>query len=74
MNDKLIPDIQLENNTSQRLPCVLVLDGSGSMEGNSISEELNKGLKVLEEELKKDDTASAKSSITNNEMMIKQLF
>ena len=34
----------------------IVLDGSGSMEGNPISE-LNQGLKVLEEELK-DDTAS----------------
>ena len=32
MNDQIIPDIQLENNTEQRLPCVLVLDGSRSME------------------------------------------
>ena len=52
-----IDDIALQDNTSQRLPCVLVLDGSGSMEGNPISE-LNQGLKTLEEELKKDDTAS----------------
>ena len=33
-----IDDIALQDNTSQRLPCVLVLDGSGSMEGNPISE------------------------------------
>ena len=52
-----IDDIALQDNTSQRLPCVLVLDGSCSMEGNPISE-LNQGLKTLEEELKKDDTAS----------------
>ena len=52
-----IDNIALQDNTSQRLPCVLVLDGSGSMEGNPISE-LNQGLKTLEEELKKDDTAS----------------
>ena len=52
-----IDDIALQDNPSQRLPCVLVLDGSGSMEGNPISE-LNQGLKTLEEELKKDDTAS----------------
>ena len=44
-----IDHIALQDNTSQRLPCVLVLDGSGSMEGNPISE-LNQGLKTLEEE------------------------
>ena len=49
-----IDDIALQDNTSQRLPCVLVLDGSGSI-GNPI--ELNR-FETLEEELKKDDTAS----------------
>ena len=53
----LIPDIILRDNTSQRLPCVLVLDGSSSMAGDSINE-LNAGLKVLEEELKQDPVAA----------------
>ena len=52
----IIPDIALVDNTSQRLPCILVVDASGSMEGGPISE-LNAGLKVLEEELKKDEAA-----------------
>ena len=56
MNDQIIPDIQLDNNTEQRLPCVLVLDGSASMKGPPI-DELNKGLKVLQEELQKDEIA-----------------
>ena len=57
MSDSIIPDVVLTDNTSQRLPCVLVLDGSGSMAGDSIGE-LNAGLKILEEELKNDDTAA----------------
>lgn len=57
MSDASIPDVALDNNTSQRLPCVLVLDSSGSMAGSCI-DELNAGLRILEEELKKDGTAS----------------
>ena len=57
MNDDFIPDLVLTDNTSQRLPCVLVLDGSASMSGEPINE-LNKGLKLLEQELKNDDTAA----------------
>ena len=53
----LIPDIVLQDNTSQRLPCVLVLDGSSSMYGEPI-DNLNEGLKVLEREIKADDIAS----------------
>jgi uncharacterized protein YegL len=53
----LIPDLTLQDNTSQRLPCLLVLDGSGSMDGDPI-EQLNDGLKILEENLKADDIAS----------------
>ena len=55
MND-VIPGVALIDNSSQRLPCILVLDGSGSMDGKAITE-LNAGLKVLEEELKLDDIA-----------------
>lgn len=52
-----IPDVALRDNTSQRLPCILLLDGSGSMDGAPIAE-LNAGLRLLEDELKKDDIAS----------------
>ncbi len=52
-----VPDEALIENNSQRLPCVLVIDGSGSMAGPPI-DELNAGLKLLEQELKKDDVAS----------------
>lgn len=51
-----LPDVALIDNTSQRLPCILVLDGSGSMSGQPM-DELNKGLKLLSEELNKDDIA-----------------
>src|SRR5207237_4890 len=57
MSDLEIPDLTLTNNTSQRLPCVLLIDGSASMSGAPITE-LNAGLRLLEEELKKDDIAS----------------
>jgi uncharacterized protein YegL len=57
MSDVSIPDVILRDNTNQRLPCVLVLDGSSSMAGSPI-EELNAGLRLLEDELKKDDIAS----------------
>ena len=36
MPDDMIPDIVLEDNTSQRLPCVVVIDGSASMHGEPI--------------------------------------
>ena len=62
MSDNLIPEVVLSDNTSQRLPCVIVLDVSSSMsrkpEGASAVSELNAGLKVLEQELKADDVAS----------------
>jgi uncharacterized protein YegL len=59
MNIMTIPDVELVENNSQRTPCVLVLDGSGSMDGQPIRE-LNEGLKVLEQELKNDTTASVR--------------
>lgn len=57
MTELEIADIALTDNTSQRLPCVLLVDGSGSMSGDRISQ-LNAGLQLLESELKKDDIAS----------------
>jgi uncharacterized protein YegL len=62
MSENFIPDVVLTDNTSQRLPCVLVLDGSASMADSNAEtdaiRELNSGLKVLEQELKNDDTAA----------------
>lgn len=43
-------------NREQRTPCMLVLDTSGSMDGQPI-QELNRGLKVFEDEIKKDEMA-----------------
>ena len=53
----LIPDLVLQDNTSQRLPCIVLVDGSTSMSGEAISN-LNAGLKILEQELKSDDIAA----------------
>jgi uncharacterized protein YegL len=57
MNQPVIPDVALVDNTEQRTPLVLVLDTSGSMAGAAI-DQLNAGLKLLEEELKGDAIAA----------------
>ena len=57
MSNELIPDVALMDNTEQRTPLVLVLDSSGSMQGEAIAQ-LNEGLRLLERELKKDPIAS----------------
>ncbi len=59
MSESVIPDVQLVENNSQRTPCVLVLDGSGSMTGVPV-EEMNQGLRILEQELKADSTAAVR--------------
>ena len=51
MSEDLV--LRYKDNNSQRTPCVLVLDGSQSMDGQPI-DQLNRGLKVLESELKED--------------------
>ena len=58
MADISLPDVALRDNTSQRLPCVLLLDGSRSMADSGAINELNAGLRVLEQDLKNDDTAN----------------
>lgn len=47
----MIPDVALVDNSEQRTPLILVLDSSGSMYGQPI-QQLNEGLKLLEQELK----------------------
>jgi uncharacterized protein YegL len=51
-----IPDVDFADNTNQRTPCVLILDGSGSMAGEPI-DSLNKGLAQLESDLAADTVA-----------------
>ena len=53
----LIPDVSFIDNSEQRTPLILVLDCSGSMDGQPIAQ-LNQGLKLLEEELKHDVIAA----------------
>lgn len=53
------------HNSTQRTPCVIVIDASGSMDepthsGRTRIEELNEGLKVLHRELLSDSTATAR--------------
>lgn len=52
-------DLELVNNQEQRLPCVLVLDTSYSMNGEPINELLS-GLELLAHNLKDDDQAAQK--------------
>lgn len=62
MNNKVIPDVALVDNTEQRTPLVLVLDRSGSMGGAPI-DQLNAGLDLLEKELKNDSIAAKRVRI-----------
>lgn len=63
MADISLPDVALRDNTSQRLPCVLLLDRSASMEDSGAIDELNAALRILEEEWKKDDIASQRVQV-----------
>jgi uncharacterized protein YegL len=56
------------DNPNQRTPCVLVLDASASMESTNAKgvariDELNRGLKILEQELQADPTARTRVQI-----------
>ena len=55
-------DLDLVNNQEQRLPCVLILDTSYSMNGKPI-EELSAGLDLFAEILRSDDDASQKVQV-----------
>lgn len=52
----VIPDVALIDNTSQRLACALVLDGSDSMSGAPI-QELNDGLRLFAQAIQSDNVA-----------------
>ena len=55
--DDIIPGAEFVDNTQQRTPCLLLLDGSGSMVNNGNMHRLNEGIRRLEEELKRDVVA-----------------
>jgi len=57
MSVAAIADVSLVDNSEQRTPLVLVLDCSGSMGGAPI-DQLNAGLKLLEQQLKSDVIAA----------------
>ncbi len=58
----IIPDVALQDNTDERTPLVLVLDCSGSMEGERIAA-LNAGLATLESAMKNDPTTSTRGRV-----------
>src|SRR4051812_45443555 len=49
-------------NPEPRCPCILLLDRSGSMQGNPI-DELNSGLRLLQNELREDQHASKRIEV-----------
>jgi uncharacterized protein YegL len=58
-------NIDYSGNPNQRTPCVLVLDASGSMttptaKGKTRIDELNEGIRILQQELNADDTATVR--------------
>jgi uncharacterized protein YegL len=58
----IIADVALQDNTDERTPLVLVLDCSGSMEGERIAA-LNAGLVTLEAAMKNDPTTSTRGRV-----------
>jgi uncharacterized protein YegL len=62
MSQAMIPDVQFSDNTNQRTPCVLVLDGSSSMDGRPI-EQLNEGLKTFESQLKSNSQTALRVQV-----------
>ncbi len=56
-HEDIIPGAEFIDNTQQRTPCLLLLDGSGSMVNNGNIGRLNEGIKRLEDELKRDVVA-----------------
>ena len=60
-------DVGLVDNPEPRCACLLLLDNSGSMRGNPISE-LNRGLKVFRDELAADALASKRVEVADRHL------
>lgn len=58
-----IIDAVFRDNSSQRTPCVIVVDGSTSMEENGAIDNLNAALVEFERALKEDDEASVRVQV-----------
>jgi uncharacterized protein YegL len=63
MAGPLIPDVSLIDNSEERVPLVLCLDCSGSMDDGGAIDALNEGLRALDTELKKDVIAAKRVRI-----------
>ncbi|WP_419871487.1 vWA domain-containing protein [Candidatus Pristimantibacillus sp. PTI5] len=63
MNDLILSQRELTENPTARVPICLVLDVSGSMTGDPI-EELNRGVKLFMESIRRDDIACAAAEIS----------
>jgi uncharacterized protein YegL len=61
-----VPALQCdyENNREQRLPCVLVVDGSGSMQKDDAIDDLNRGLAAFARALKNDPNTAMRVQVT----------
>jgi uncharacterized protein YegL len=57
-----VQEQDLATNKEQRTPCLLALDVSNSMSGAPI-DELNKGLRLFEQEIKKDDVTALRCEV-----------
>ena len=55
--------VDVQKNAEQRLACVLLIDCSGSMSIDNQMEQVNEGLKRLEEALKNDPLASVRAIV-----------
>jgi uncharacterized protein YegL len=53
-----IPGVEFRRNKAERLPCVLVVDGSSSMVSGDAIGQLNDALKIFADELKADEDVS----------------
>lgn len=62
-NNNLLNLEDLENNPSSRVPVCLVLDTSGSMEGDAINE-LNEGVRMFYDAIRDDETALYSAEIS----------
>ena len=50
-------------NRNERLPCVLIVDGSDSMKSGNAIDLLNQGLRTFQDDLRSDDTASLRVQV-----------
>ena len=69
--------VEFAENPEPRCPCVLLLDTSGSMQGEAINA-LNEGLKTFKEELNRDNLAKKRVEVAistfNSDVNIVQDF